>query len=173
MKHLHGGMLTSVFSLLLVASIAAWDDSAQNQRRTAPVAGKGNVLLPLPDLTVDAKFKLNYTCTNGTLGGTVQATITNKGQGPAVLVSNWTKPWVSASTSVAIAGFVRPSQTGAKTVTLSAGASEAVDFGITVPAAPGGVAYDLIIQVDPSNAIKETNEQNNTGKIAVPAKICG
>ena len=166
-------MSTSVVWLLLAASIAAWDDSAQNQRKPAPVAGKGNVILPLPDLTVDAKFKVNYTCKDGILGGTVQAMITNKGQGPAVLVSNWTKPWVSVSTSVAIAGFVKPSQTGAKTVTLSLGGSEAVDIGVTVPRTPGGVAYDLIIQVDPSNAIKETNEQNNTSKITVPAKICG
>jgi subtilase family serine protease len=173
MKHLYGRMLTSVFSLLLVASIAAWDGSAQNQRKPAPVAGKGNVILPLPDLTVNGAFKVNYTCNNGTLGVTILATITNKGQGPAVLASNWTKPWVSANTSVAIPGFVKPSQTGAKTVTLSPGASESIDIGITVPPPPGGVGYDVIVQVDPSNAIKETNEQNNTSKIPVPAKVCG
>jgi hypothetical protein len=172
MKRLDGRMLTGVVWALLVTSIAAWNDSAQDQRKTTPVVGKGNVILPLPDLTVDGKFKVNYTCNGGTLGVTVQATITNKGPGPAVLVSNWTKPWVSVNTSIPIAGFVKPSQTGAKTVTLSPGGAEAVDVGITVPPAPGGAGYDLIIQVDPSNAIKENDEKNNTSKIAVPAKIC-
>jgi hypothetical protein len=173
MRRLSGWILTVIACLAVAASITARSHDAQERRGNPPAVGRGRVQLPLPDLTVTGGYKPGYTCENGKLGLTLRATITNEGAGPAVLASNWTKPWVSAHPSVSIPGFVKPYQTGAKTVTLKAGAYESVEFNAILGPAPGGVGYDLILEVDPSNAIKETNEKNNTSKISIPAKICG
>ena len=165
-------MLTGVVCLAVAASIAARDHDEQDQRGNPPAAGKGRVLLPLPDLTVTGEFKPKLPCDNGTLALAITAKIKNQGEGPAVLVSNWTKPWVTAYLSVSLPGFVKPSQTGAKTVTLIPGEQTVVAFNTILPPVPKG-GYSLIFEVDPSNAIKENNEKNNTTEVSVHPKICG
>jgi hypothetical protein len=105
---------------------------------------------PLPDLVVDApQGTSGYTCDNGKLSFTVHAVITNNGSAAVTLPTEWTKPWVTGYPSTSIPGFVKPYQS------------------------QGGAAYDLIIQVDPYNVIQESNGNNNTSNIAIPAKICG
>jgi hypothetical protein len=130
-----------------------------------------------PDLTVTANMLPGYTCDDGHLGLHLSGTIENKGPGTAVLAPDWTKPWLTAYPSVKIPLFVQPYQTGTKdtagqAVTLNPGDFIIVPIDAKLPPAPGGSAYDLIIEVDPSNAIAETNENNNTGKIAIPAHVC-
>jgi CARDB len=165
---------------ILVATVAAVLVSApglggQGEKRgSAPVSGKGQVVLPLPDLVfIQAGYDPGYTCTNGTLGLTVHAVVKNQGQGPAVLVANWTKPWIEASTSKPIPGFVKPLWSGGKTVTLKTGDMTTMKLSATIPRTPDGSGYDVIVRADPVDAIKETNENNNTAKFAVPEKICG
>ncbi len=129
---------------------------------------------PLPDLVVNApQGTSGYTCDNGKLRFTVHAVITNNGSAAVTLPSEWTKPWVTGYPSTSIPGFVKPYQTGGTAVTLKKGQSTSVEFPVILGRSQGGAAYDLIIQVDPYNVIQESNENNNTSNIAIPAKICG
>jgi hypothetical protein len=128
---------------------------------------------PLPDLVVHAYKASAYACNNGTLSFAVKAVITNKGPATATLPAEWTRPWVTAYPSTSIPNFVKPYQTGGKIVTLKMGESTSVEFPVILRRSPDGAAYDLIIQVDPYNVIKENDESNNTSKIAIPAKVCG
>ena len=124
MRRRSGWMLTGVVCLAVAASIAARDHDEQDQRGNPPAAGKGRVLLPLPDLTVTGEFKPKVPCDNGTLALATTAKIKNQGEGPAVLVSNWTKPWVTAYLSVSLPGFVKPYQTGCENCHVDAGRTD-------------------------------------------------
>ncbi len=102
----------------------------------------------------------------------ISADIKNNGPGVAVLSDDWTKPWLTAYPSKPIPNFVQPYHTG-KAVTLKPGESVTDEFPISLLSLAGGGAYDVIVEVDPKNAIPEANEGNNTAKIQIPAKICG
>lgn len=127
---------------------------------------------PMPDLIVQASQKLGYQCDNGILRFTVLAVITNNGSAPVTLPSDWTKPWVTGYPSTSISNFVKPYQTGT-TITLNTGQSTSVEFPVSIPSSANAAAYDFIVDVDPNNTVKESNENNNSSKIPVPAHICG
>jgi CARDB len=51
--------------------------------------------------------------------------------------------------------------------------SVTVPMKILLPPAPGGSEYKVIVEADPNKAIQETNEDNNTDYVPIPAKVCG
>jgi hypothetical protein len=133
----------------------------------------------LPDLTVTAAYK-GWSCTSdGFLVLNLEPWISNKGTANAVLPNDWTKPWITAYADPAakLPPYVRPYQTCTGGVacpfTLEPNGSVTVPMKILLPPAPGGSEYKVIVEADPNKAIQETNEDNNTDYVPIPAKVCG
>jgi hypothetical protein len=161
--------VTAAWLLALTLPMASGAPSAPpavaQVRSQQPVPG--GPVIPLPDLTIFWVGWVQGTpaCQGNKRNVDITVRITNKGPGPAVLPAEWTKPWVTAYLAKPVAGFVQPYTTLGKATTLQPGQSVTLQIGTLVP---GGGVHEFIVKVDPGNAIRETNEGNNSYKGSVP-----
>ena len=134
----------------------------------------------LPDLVVTQDKPATWTCSaSKQLNMNLFPKIQNKGNANAFLSDDWTKNgWITAyaDPAVKLPPYIRPVQTctaGAPCpLTLKPQGSVTVPLSISLPPKPDGGAYNVIVQVDPGNAVAESDENNNTDTIAVPANVC-
>jgi hypothetical protein len=153
-----------VATLPVMSGVPCASPAAAQTRTQQPVPG--GPLIPLPDLTVSWVGWHDDTCIGHTRKVSITVTVNNVGPGPAMLPAEWTKPWVTAYLAKPVPGFVQPYATLGKATTLGSGKSLSLEIGMQVP---GGGIQEIIVKVDPSNVIKETNEGNNTAKGKVPS----
>ena len=124
----------------------------------------------IPDLTVTATHK--DACINGKSGVEVlEAKIVNKGTGTVVLAGDETKPWVSVRPSLPLPNWATP-HPRANTKTLKPGEAVSIPIRVIAPPNPDNSPYNLIIEVDPSKAYAESNEDNNQYSIPVSTAHC-